>query len=264
MLQQSEAEKQRDLILSDSSRVTLLGCPIDVVSFDEAATWCIRAATVRDAPRQLITVNAQSLLLMHDEPAMDEAVRSAAMVVGDGVSIAMAARALRFPWKGRVTGVDLMQRMMRDGEMRKLKVFYLGGTEEVVNRLVALTRERYPGLVVAGFRNGYFDRAKDTEVIGQIRASAADVLFVGMPTPFKELWLHRNLSKFGVGLAIGVGGTFDVLAGVIRRAPSWMQRTGLEWLWRLMLEPRKLWKRNVVYNTRFILLLLRGMVRHRS
>jgi N-acetylglucosaminyldiphosphoundecaprenol N-acetyl-beta-D-mannosaminyltransferase len=246
---------------SDAERITLFRCPLDVVDFEQAASWCLSAAASKERPSQLITVNAQSLLMMHDDPAMDEAVRRAAMVVADGASMALASRILRLPWKGRVTGVDLMQRLLRDGASRNLKVYFLGATDQVLERLLAITRERYPGLVVAGYHNGYFNRENDGEVIGKIRASGADILFVGMPTPFKELWLHRNLSRFGVGLAIGVGGTFDVLAGLVPRAPVWMQRAGLEWSWRLMMEPRKLWKRNVVYNSRFVAMLLRELVR---
>jgi N-acetylglucosaminyldiphosphoundecaprenol N-acetyl-beta-D-mannosaminyltransferase len=192
---------------------------------------------------------------------MEEAIRSAALVVADGASMALAARILNLPWKGRVTGVDLMQRLMGEGAPRGLRVYFLGATDRVLDRLVTVTRERFPGLVVAGYRNGYFDRAREGEVIEAIRASSADVLFVGMPTPFKEVWLHRNLPRFGVGLAIGVGGSFDVLAGLVPRAPLWMQRAGLEWSWRLMMEPRKLWKRNLVYNSRFMGALLREKVR---
>jgi N-acetylglucosaminyldiphosphoundecaprenol N-acetyl-beta-D-mannosaminyltransferase len=245
---------------SDALRVDLFRCPLDVVSFDEAAAWCFSAASARENPSQLVTVNAQSLLMMHDDPAMDEAVRGAAMIVADGASMALAARILNLPWKERVTGVDLMQRLMREGAPKGLRVYYLGATDQVLDRLLAITSEKYPGLVVAGYRNGYFDRNNDGEVIENIRASNADVLFVGMPTPFKELWLHRNLGRFGVGLAIGVGGTFDVIAGLVPRAPRWMQRSGMEWSWRLMMEPRKLWKRNLVYNSRFVAMLLREKV----
>ena len=249
---------------SDAERIMLLRCPLDIVDFEEATAWCFSRAASKERPSQLITVNAQSLLLMHDDPAMEEAIREAAMVVADGASMALAARVLNLPWKGRVTGVDLMQRLMSEGGARHLKVYFLGATDLVLERLLAVVRERYPGLVVAGYRNGYFDRNHDGEVIEQIRASGADILFVGMPTPFKELWLHRNLPRFGVGLAIGVGGTFDVLAGLVPRAPLWMQRAGLEWSWRLMMEPRKLWKRNVVYNSRFVAMLLRESFRRRE
>jgi N-acetylglucosaminyldiphosphoundecaprenol N-acetyl-beta-D-mannosaminyltransferase len=246
---------------SDTQRVSLLECPLDVVDFEEAASWCLSASMSKENPSQLVTVNAQSLLMMHDDPAMGGAIREAAMVVADGASMALAARILRLPWKGRVTGVDLMARLMREGASRGLKVYFLGATDQVLERLLAVTRERYPGLIVAGYQNGYFDRENDAEVIDRIRASGADILFVGMPTPFKEVWLHRNLSRFGAGLAIGVGGTFDVLAGLVPRAPLWMQRAGLEWSWRLMMEPRKLWKRNLVYNSRFVGMLLREKVR---
>jgi N-acetylglucosaminyldiphosphoundecaprenol N-acetyl-beta-D-mannosaminyltransferase len=243
--------------LSDRQRITLFGCPLDVVDFEETAAWCMATVQGNAPPCQLMTINAQSLLLVVDDPTVSDAVRQAAMVVGDGVSIALATRVLGLPWKGRVTGVDLTQRILTDGMRIGLKVFYLGATADIVSRLVRLTAERYTGVQVVGWQDGYYDRANDGPLIERIRASGAQVLFVGMPTPYKEIWLHKNLERLGVRLAIGVGGTFDVMTGQVRRAPVWMQRSGLEWLWRMILEPRKMWKRNVVYNSRFLYLLLR-------
>jgi N-acetylglucosaminyldiphosphoundecaprenol N-acetyl-beta-D-mannosaminyltransferase len=234
--------------LSSPQRISLFGCPLDIVDFEETAAWCLATAQGNAPPCQLMTINAQSLLLVIDDPAVSEAVSQAAMVVGDGVSIALATRFLRLPWKGRVTGVDLTQRILADGMKIGLKVFYLGATADIVSRLVKLTAERYPGVQVVGAQDGYYDRANDGPLIERIRASGAQVLFMGMPTPYKEIWLHKNLQRLGVRLAIGVGGTFDVMTGQVRRAPVWMQKVGLEWLWRMMMEPRKMWKRNVVYN----------------
>jgi N-acetylglucosaminyldiphosphoundecaprenol N-acetyl-beta-D-mannosaminyltransferase len=208
-----------------------------------------------------MTVNAQSLLLVRDDPAVAEAVRQAALVVGDGVSIAIATRVLRLPWKGRVTGVDLTQRILADGMRIGLKVFFLGATREIITRMAAKTTEQYPGVQVVGYQDGYYDRGADGPVIDRIRQSGAQVLFVGMPTPYKEIWLHKNLERLGVRLAIGVGGTFDVMTGQVRRAPAWMQKVGMEWLWRMMMEPRKMWKRNVVYNSRFLYLLAHEKLR---
>jgi len=118
--------------------------------------------------------------------------------------------------------------------------------------LVERTRAQYPGIEIAGFRDGYFRPDDHLKIVEEIRASEADLLFVGMPTPFKETWCERHRERLNVPVILGVGGSFDVLAGFIRRAPRWMQSLGLEWLWRLLMEPRKLWKRYLITNFEFI------------
>ena len=125
---------------------------------------------------------------------------------------------------------------------------------------VEVSHERYPGALVAGFQNGYFPRHEQPDVVRKIRDSNADMLFVGMPTPFKEVWCHENKEALGVPVILGVGGSFDVHAGFVRRAPRWMQMWGLEWSWRLLMEPRKMWKRYLVSNCKFILMVLGALV----
>jgi N-acetylglucosaminyldiphosphoundecaprenol N-acetyl-beta-D-mannosaminyltransferase len=258
MLQPSPAEERREPRLSDLQRIELFGCPLDIVDFEETAAWCRKTIQGNAPPVQLMTINAQSLLLVKDDAEVGEAVKKAGLIVGDGVSIAIATRALKLPWKGRVTGVDLTQRILADGMSYGLKVFYLGATPATVKRLVEVTAERYPGVQVVGAQDGFYDRKNDGPIIDRIRASGAQVLFVGMPTPYKEIWLQKNMERLGVRLAIGVGGTFDVMTGQVKRAPVVFQNIGMEWLWRMMMEPRKMWKRNVVYNSRFLYLLAKA------
>jgi N-acetylglucosaminyldiphosphoundecaprenol N-acetyl-beta-D-mannosaminyltransferase len=157
-----------------------------------------------------------------------------------------------------------MAHLLEAAAARGLKVFFLGAKEEVVQKLVRWCESRYPGLIVAGYRNGYFKESDYPEVINQVRRSGADMLFVGMPTPFKEVWCKQNREALGVPVIMGVGGSFDVLAGFIRRAPLWMQNAGLEWFWRLLMEPRKMWKRYLVTNSIFIVRTLLETMRRRS
>jgi N-acetylglucosaminyldiphosphoundecaprenol N-acetyl-beta-D-mannosaminyltransferase len=135
---------------------------------------------------------------------------------------------------------------------QRLRVYFLGARREVVAALVETSRARYPGIEIAGFRDGYFGPGDHSDIVEEIRASRADILFVGMPSPFKETWCERHRQRFEVPVIIGVGGSFDVLAGFIRRAPGWAQALGLEWFWRLVMEPRKLWKRYLTTNLAFI------------
>jgi len=133
----------------------------------------------------------------------------------------------------------------------------------VVTALVERSRAQHPGLEIAGFRDGYFGPDDHLGIVEEIRASRADILFVGMPSPFKETWCERHRERIEVPVIMGVGGSFDVLAGFIKRAPRWAQRLGLEWFWRLLMEPRKLWKRYLTTNGEFIWLASREIITRR-
>jgi N-acetylglucosaminyldiphosphoundecaprenol N-acetyl-beta-D-mannosaminyltransferase len=211
------------------------------------------------ACRTVITLNAAVVTMLRGDPVLRAAVRSADLVLADGMPLVWAARWLGTPLPGRVTGVDLMTRLLDAGRARGLRVFLLGATQERLDRMVAVVGVRHPGVVVAGARNGYFAAAEHAEVAAQIRAARADLLLIGMPTPAKEIWCAQHRDVLGTPVALGVGGAFDVLAGFVRRAPTWMQAAGLEWLWRLAMEPRRLWRRYLVSNTRFVALVAVAM-----
>jgi N-acetylglucosaminyldiphosphoundecaprenol N-acetyl-beta-D-mannosaminyltransferase len=141
-----------------------------------------------------------------------------------------------------------------------LRVFYLGARPEVVQALVERVRRDHPNLIVAGHRDGYFGSDQESQVIRQIRESRADILFVAMSSPYKEIWSHRNLASLAVPVVLPVGGAFDVHAGVVPRAPVWMQASGLEWTWRILMEPKRMWHRYLVTNAQFFMLIIRGLL----
>ena len=122
-----------------------------------------------------------------------------------------------------------------------MRVFLLGTTQVRLDKLQEIIHSKYPGIVIAGARNGYFDRTRDEDLLVEIRESSADVLFLGMPAPIKEIWCEERRAAAEVPVVLGVGGAFDVLAGFVPRAPHVLQRAGMEWAWRLAQEPRKLW-----------------------
>jgi N-acetylglucosaminyldiphosphoundecaprenol N-acetyl-beta-D-mannosaminyltransferase len=153
-----------------------------------------------------------------------------------------------------------MQRLLQVGARHHLRVFLLGTTQQRLDTLIAVIDQQYPGVSVVGARNGYFTMSEYPEVTRQIRDSRPDLLLVGMPTPFKEIWCEEQRTSLQVPAVLGVGGAFDVVAGFVSRAPKMMQSIGLEWLWRLVMEPRKLWKRYLVSNSQFIGLLARAMI----
>jgi N-acetylglucosaminyldiphosphoundecaprenol N-acetyl-beta-D-mannosaminyltransferase len=191
------------------------------------------------------------------------ACRAAHLILADGMSVVWALRASGQPIPERVAGVDLMARLLAAAGENQLRVYFLGARREVVTALVEKSRVQHPGIEIAGFRDGYFGRDDHPEIVEEIRYSRADILFVGMPSPFKETWCERHRQHLEVPVIMGVGGSFDVLAGFIRRAPHWAQVLGLEWFWRLLMEPRKLWKRYLTTNTEFIWLAGREIVARR-
>ncbi len=246
-----------------TGRTDFLGCPIDSTTLPETVERCV-AWCRDDAPtRILITVNVAILMMMRKDPALRAACRAGDMIVPDGMPVVWASRLVGHPLAGRVAGVDLMQALLERGDRERLKVYFLGARQHVLDRLKALCATRYPGLIVAGARNGYFSEEEHEDVVRDIRESGADILFIGMPTPFKEVWAQRHRDALGVSLVLGVGGSFDVLAGFVRRAPLWMQRSGTEWLWRLLMEPRKMWRRYLVTNSQFFVALARELWRQR-
>lgn len=241
-----------------------MDCPFDAVDMREAVEHAIEWCRGDRQPHTVITANAAILVMMQKDPDLAEACRAGDLIVPDGVPVVWASRMVGRPLRARVAGVDLMAQLLVAASAHRLRVFFLGGKQEVVTRLVDLCAERYEGLVVAGYRNGYFDETDHPQVIEEIRESRADLLFVGMPTPFKEVWCQKYRKALGVPVIMGVGGSFDVLAGFIRRAPPWMQDLGLEWFWRLSMEPRKMWRRYLVTNSLFIARTLRETIRRRS
>ncbi len=234
------------------ARAELLECPFDPVTMSEAVARAVEWCRHDRRPHTIVTVNAAILVMMRSDPALAAACRAADLVVADGVPVVWASRLAGARLPARVAGVDLMAWLLEAAWRHRLPVFFLGAREEVVRALVERCEREYPGLPVAGWRDGYFGRERDAEVVDQIRRSGAAMLFVGMPSPFKEIWCERHRAELGVPVILGVGGSFDVLAGFVRRAPRTMQRAGLEWLWRLLMEPRRLWRRYLVTNTVFV------------
>jgi N-acetylglucosaminyldiphosphoundecaprenol N-acetyl-beta-D-mannosaminyltransferase len=246
-----------------TERAELLGLTFGLVSMDQAVARCLEWCRASRVAHTLITANAAHLCMMRGNPELRDACRAGDLIVADGMSVVWALRAAGVNVPERVAGVDLMTRLLEAGGREQLRVYFLGARPEVVARLADTAGSLYPGLVVAGYRDGYFAPADHEQLVEEIRRLAPHLLFIGMPSPFKEIWCYRYAERLGVPVMIGVGGAFDVLAGYIRRAPRWMQQIGLEWSWRLINEPRKLWKRYLTTNSEFLWLAGREIVSHR-
>lgn len=235
-------------------RVTVMGAPVDPWTMAQTVE---RTKELIDSGvfAHLIGVNADKLLQMRDDPEMDAIVRRCEVVNADGASMVMASQRLGAPVPERVAGIDLMGELCSLAEREGYRVFLLGAKCEVVERTRDVLLGEYPGLRIAGIRDGYFGEEGFDEVAEEVRASGAQITFVGITSPKKELLIERFRELGLKGAYVGVGGSFDVVSGAIPRAPMWMQRAHLEWLFRMMREPGRLAKRYVAGNARFMALL---------
>jgi N-acetylglucosaminyldiphosphoundecaprenol N-acetyl-beta-D-mannosaminyltransferase len=208
-------------------------------------------------------VNAAKIIMMHEDPKLRDIINSCPIINADGQSVVWASRLLGQPLPERVTGIDLMQRLIEISAHKGYRLFFFGAREEVISRVVEVLKEKYPSLQIAGYRNGYFSPEENDEIVEQINASNADMLFVGFSSPKKEYWLAENLYRLNVPFCMGVGGSLDVIAGVYKRAPLWMQKMGLEWFFRFIQEPKRMWKR-VLKSAKFMWLVIKEMLKRRT
>jgi N-acetylglucosaminyldiphosphoundecaprenol N-acetyl-beta-D-mannosaminyltransferase len=183
------------------------------------------------------------------------------IVVADGQAVVWASRVLRAPLPERVAGIDLFMRLLAEAEPRGIPVYFLGAKKDVLDTMIGEVRSRFPALPIAGHRNGYFEDAEQEAVADAIHASGAHLLFLGMTSPKKEIFTAAYGKRTGVYVVHGVGGSFDILAKVTKRAPRVWQRLGLEWLYRLLQEPRRLARRYLTTNAAFLAMTARELIR---
>jgi N-acetylglucosaminyldiphosphoundecaprenol N-acetyl-beta-D-mannosaminyltransferase len=244
-------------------RVMLFDLPVDILSHDETVSRILAAIATRTRC-QHVALNVAKLINARTNAELERDIRESDIVGIDGMGIVLALRLLGHHGPQRVAGADLFESLMAQCAARGLKPFLLGATPAVLAAAKRNLQGRYPGLVLAGSHHGYFAVEQEPHICEVIRASRADCLFIAMPTPQKERFMHRHRDAIGVPFVMGVGGTFDVVAGHVRRAPAGIQRIGLEWLYRLMQEPRRLAGRYLRTNLIFAGLLLRHLVWHRA
>lgn len=241
-------------------RAELFGVPLDCLTLDETVERA-EALIQEHRPVQHVVLNAAKVVMMHDTPALREIIAACDIVNADGQSIVWAGRLLGVPVPERVAGIDLMERLLASAEAHGWPVYFLGAREEVLQRFLERIAKRHPRLIVAGSHHGYFE--DESAVAQSIRDTGARIVFVGISSPKKEFLLAEHLKEMGDVFAMGVGGSFDVVAGLTKRAPVWMQRAGLEWLFRLIQEPKRMWRRYLIGNARFLWLVLREKFWHR-
>lgn len=219
--------------------VELLGVPVHRTDVSGALSR-IREFVEEGAPHQVVTPDSSALVRAQDDPELMEVLLSADLVTPDGAGVVWMAKVLGLPLWERVSGCDLMEHICELAAERGYSIYLLGAAPGVAEEAARNLQARHPGLTVAGTRDGYFGEAEEAEIVRQVAAAKPDVLFVAMGVPRQEKWIRRHLDELAVAVAIGVGGSFDVASGQVKRAPLFMQRWGLEWLWRVLCQPSRL------------------------
>ena len=249
----------------DSPHRVLFGLPVRAETMGQAVAG-IEQILLDRGPRPVLhlALNAAKVSQIERDPAFRELVGGFDRIHADGAPIVWASRLLDRPLPERIAGIDLMLRLVERSAERGWRPYFLGARPEAVAACVARLRERWPALSVAGSHDGFWDEADpaaEAAVVAGVRAARADLLFVALPTPRKERFLLRHREALGVPFAMGVGGSFDVIAGLVKRAPEAWQAAGMEWAYRLLQEPRKMWRRYLTTNLHFAWLIAREVVR---
>ena len=238
----------------------ILGCRLDALDADAATRAIVQFAKERRAA-QIVTLGTEMVVYAQRDARYRAVVNGCALSLCDTVGLLAVARSRGLDLQERVTGVELVEHLCKAAAAEGLSVFLFGGAPGVAEEAARALQARYPGLRVAGTRNGYFDEAESAGIAREIRESGADLLFAGMGFPRQEFWLAQHLAETGCGAGMGVGGSFDVISGKVERAPEQWRRLGLEWLYRLVKEPKR-WRRQLAL-PQFVLLIARERVRYR-
>lgn len=237
-------------------RVRILGVDVDSLTMEQTIQRA-RELIDQGGVHHHAVVNAGKLVTAQKDADLLKALAQAAIVNADGQSVVWASFVLGDPLSERVAGIDFMERLLGEAALSGWPVYFLGAREEVVKEVVQREIDRHPGLVVAGFRNGYWDARDETQVVADIVHSKAQILLIAFSSPQKEHFVARHRDTFRDLFVVGVGGSFDVVAGRLERAPESWQRYGMEWAFRLKQEPRRMWRRYAIGNTQFVRLVYR-------
>lgn len=233
------------------SHITLLDISMDNLTMGEAIDWIIFRAGV-DKPAQLAFVNPDCMNISSVNPDYKSLLQRIDRVFADGIGIHVACRMLDVSMADNVNGTDLFPFLCERAEKEQVPLYFLGGKPGITDAMVDVLEKRYPELRVAGHRHGYFSEDEEEDVIKSIRDSGARILLVAFGAPRQEMWINEHLGELGVGVAMGVGGLFDFVSGRMKRAPRWMREIGMEWVYRLLQEPGRMWRRYIIGNPLFL------------
>jgi N-acetylglucosaminyldiphosphoundecaprenol N-acetyl-beta-D-mannosaminyltransferase len=237
-------------------KVTLFGIDVDNYSLAETVDIVASHAASHKAPAYVVTPNANHIVRLRKDPEFQAVYRHALLSVADGVPLLWVAKSQGTPLKGRVNGTDLFEKTCEQAADRGLSVFFLGGRPDAADRAAAILQARHPTLKIAGtYCPAYGFESDPVEVAAidnAIKSAKPDILFVGLGAPKQEFWMAEHCQALGVPISLGIGVSFEFVAGMVSRSPRWMQRVGLEWLHRLGMEPRRLLSRTLIFLAVFL------------
>jgi len=241
------------------NRITICDIPVDVLTMRQTIDR-IDEAIIRRESIHHVVVNAVKVVNAQKDKQLKESIVSCDIINADGQGIVWASQFLNRPLPERVAGIDLMEELVKLASEKRYRIFFLGAKEEIVKSVVNIYSNKYND-IIAGYRNGYFNKEDEAIIAQQIADSNADILFVAMSSPKKEIFLNTYKYLIKTPFIMGVGGSFDVVSGFVKRAPKWMQNWGLEWFYRTLQEPRRMWKRYLFGNSIFIYLVLKEKIK---
>ena len=224
------------------AKASILSIPVAQVKMDQVLEWVEKRINEGQPPAHVVTANAEIIYQAWRDQQLAHLIHQADLITADGSGVIWAGKKLNTPFPERVTGVDLTQRLLNLAAQKGWKIYFLGAKPEVVEKAFLRVLSRFPKLEICGYQHGYFSKQEIDQVVTNIHMVKPQLLFVALGAPRQEYFIRENLARMGVPVAVGVGGTFDVLAGTVSRAPHWMQKGGLEWLYRLWKEPRRFWR----------------------
>ncbi len=225
-------------------RVDILGIGVDPVSMEEAIARISRFID-EGVPRIVVTADSSGLVAAQSDVVWRDILLNADLVTPDSAGVVWASRRLGSPVRDRVSGVDLVERICERSSVSGWRIFFLGAAPGVAAKAADQMRLKYPGVNIVGVHDGYFPTSDEISVVAEVRTASPDVVFVAMGIPKQEKFIAEHLFELGSKVAMGVGGSFDVLSGTVKRAPKLFQRMRLEWLWRWVLRPSK-WRKNIL------------------
>lgn len=232
--------------------VEVLGVPVVRMTTPEAVA-AVESVALGEPPGFVAYVNAHTLNLASKDPGFRDLLRSASLVLNDGAGLSVAGRLYGRPFPENLNGSDFNPEIARLAARHGWSLFLLGARPGVADRAAERLKAAIPGLEIAGTSDGFFARSDDRRVAEQVQESGADVVMVAMGNPSQEEWLAANLVTTGARLGVGVGAFFDFTAGEVPRSPRWMNRLGIEWIYRLIQEPRRMWRRYILGNPAFLI-----------
>jgi N-acetylglucosaminyldiphosphoundecaprenol N-acetyl-beta-D-mannosaminyltransferase len=245
-----------------TKKITLFNTPISAYTLKETVN-VIDQAIQNGKQLHHIAVNVAKIVNMQKDKELYKSVVSADIINADGLPLVWVSRWFGQALPERVTGVDLMHNLVELAAAKNYKIYFFGAKEDVVSKVVNTYSKQYSPEIIAGYRNGYFKKEDEANIASEIASSGANILFVAISSPTKELFLYNFKEQLkNVNFVMGVGGSFDVIAGKVKRAPLWMQKAGLEWFYRIIQEPGRMWKRYLVTNSLFVYYLIVELIKH--